>query len=156
MDPFQTLVLDVMTGVQKLRSADFSGLGVVFYLPPLRLPAVSLGRGILPDLPITGVPSIVAALAQLSDKKSAWHDGFHLVDAQLGAITHIAQFIAPPLGPAQRIAPQGRPTGARQMTALLTSTLPGVFAVALLTAADEILVYSGGDSAPWSPTPCIP
>jgi hypothetical protein len=139
-------VLEVMLEVKRRRSAAFAGLGVVFYVPPLNLPIASLGspRNAKPALPIVGARNAAAALADVCDKSSPWHDGFHLIDVQSVALTHIAQFIAPALDPVLEIAADARPKGARQMTALLTSRLKCVHAVALLSTTGVISLYFNG------------
>lgn len=140
------VVLEVMMELKRLRTPGFAGVGVVFYRPPLRLPIASLGRSnsAKPSLPIHGARDIATTLASVSDRASPWHDGFHLVDAQSLALTHIAQFIAPPLDHVRAIASDAQPTGARQMTALLTSKLRCVGSVALLSTVGEINFYSEG------------
>lgn len=140
------VVLEVMMELKRLRTPGFSGIGVVFYKPPLNLPIAPLGRTghAKPSLPIHGAHDIATTLASVSDRASPWHDGFHLVDVQSPALTHISQFIAPPLDRVADIASDVWPTGARQMTALLTSRLACVFSVALLSAAGEINFYSDG------------
>lgn len=139
-------VIEVMRQLKCLRTPGFAGTGVVFYTPPLDLPLASLGRlsTAKPLLPVHGAREIATTLASVSDRASPWHDGFHLVNAQSLALTHIAQFIAPPLNHVPDIATDAQPTGARQMTALLTSRLACVVSVALLSAAGEISFYSGG------------
>lgn len=140
------VAIEVMRELKRLRTSDFSGVGVVFYMPPLELPIAPLGRSSTakPKLPVRGVYEIAKTLASVSDRSSLWHDGFHLVDAQSFALTHIAQFLAPPLKYVPDIASDAQPTGARQMTALLTSRLPCVVSVALLSANGEASFYSGG------------
>lgn len=140
------LAIEIMKELKSLRTLGFAGVGVVFYSPPLELPIAPLGRSSTtrPSLPVHGVREIATTLAAVSDRASPWHDGFHLVDAPSHALTHIAQFIAPPLSHVPYIANEAQPTGARQMTALLTSTLPCVFSVALLSADGEISYYSQG------------
>lgn len=142
------IVIEVMRELKCLRTPGFAGIGVVFYKPPLELPLASLGRSSTtkPLLPVHGVREIATTLAAVSDRASPWHDGFHLVDAQSLALTHIAQFIAPPLNHVPDIASDAQPTGARQMTALLTSRLPCVISVALLSAAGETSFYSEGNA----------
>lgn len=141
-----SVVLEVMMELKRLRTSGFAGIGVVFYIPPLNLPIASLGRSSYakPSLPIHGVRDIATTLASVSDRASPWHDGFHLVDAQSLTLTHVAQFISPPLDHVPDIASDAQPAGARQMTALLTSRLPCVSSVALLSTAGEINFYSEG------------
>ena len=128
-----------------LRTRDFTGLGVIFYLPPARLPVVPLGRPSEGhyDYPVVGEDRIAQVLAEIADLSSPLHDGFHLVDADIKGLTMTAQFVAPPLPPVGDEPPSGWPSGARQMTALLVSNLETVAAVGLLSAQD-VIVFSRG------------
>ncbi|MBI5269679.1 MAG: hypothetical protein HY856_08390 [Burkholderiales bacterium] len=125
-------------------AGDFAGLGVVFYyslaaLPHLQLEVVGDGRF---DLPVVGLEAIGELLARTARRSSPWHDGFHLVHAGSGALTHLCQFIAPPLPGAADAAP--RAGGARHMTALLASKVAGVAAVGLLTHERTASIYEAG------------
>jgi hypothetical protein len=127
-------------------SESFSGLGLIFYVPPMRLPVVPLGDEslFLPSLPIRGITAIAQTLARISVIGSPWHDGFHLIDVQALAITHLSQFFAPPLEAAASLRASATPIGARQMAAILGSTLPTVDCTALLSKGGEPLMFRKG------------
>lgn len=135
----------VLHRVSKLLTPNFSGLGVIFYRPPMILPVLSLGDfGRFPcEHPIQGVERIADILAGLADESSAFHDGFHLVDIESKRLTHVAQFVAPPL-PSVGEQKRGWPLGARQMTALLSSRLNSVATVGLLSE-QEATVFANGE-----------
>lgn len=123
---------------------EFAGLGVVFYdslvaLPHLQLEVLGDGRF---DLPIAGLEAIGEVLARTARRSSPWHDGFHFVHAGSGALTHLCQFIAPPLPGVADAAP--RAGGARHMTALLASKVAGVVAIGLLTHERTASIYEAG------------
>ena len=125
-------------------AGDFAGLGVVFYdslaaLPHLQLDLVGDERF---ELPVVGLKAIGEVLARTSRRSSPWHDGFHFVHAGSGALTHLCQFIAPPLPGAADAAP--RAGGARHMTALLASKVAGVVAIGLLTHERAASIYEAG------------
>lgn len=128
------------------RSAAFTGLGVVFYLAPVSIPSVALqgDAGASDFEPVQGVERIAARLAAVADAQSPWHDGFHFVDAQDFKLTHLAQYVAPPI-PAQDLPIGGdRPAGARHMTALLTSRIARVAATCVMSVSGEICIYATG------------
>jgi len=125
-------------------TGDFVGLGVVFYdslaaLPHLQLEVVDDERF---DLPVVGLVAIGEVLARTARRSSPWHDGFHFVHAGSGALTHLCQFIAPPLPGSAEATP--RAGGARHMTALLASKVAGVVAIGLLTHERAASIYEAG------------
>lgn len=141
-----TQMLQIMEKVWQERTAGFTGLGVVFYASPIDLPSTPLRGDVdaLGVLPVYGMDNIVRRLSAASDLHSSWHDGFHFVDVAQFGLTHLAQYLAPPL--ASQVLPDGieRPSGARQMTALLTSCLASVAAVAVMSTAGDIRLYASG------------
>lgn len=125
-------------------SSDFSGLGIVFYdslraLPHLQLEVVGDERF---DLPVLGLEPICEVLARTARQSSAWHDGFHFVCRGTMTLTHLCQFIAPPLPGGGDAAP--RASGARHMTALLASKVAGIAAIGLLTHERAASIYEAG------------
>lgn len=138
--------IELMKAIRRERTEAFSGLGVVFYVSPANLPIAALGRDFStrPKLPVSDMQEIVHVLSTVADRNSPWHDGFHLVDMTRSALTHLSQFVSPPLDGVNHIPADARPTGARQMTAQLTSQLPGVGCVALLSVCGDISIYQQG------------
>jgi len=131
--------------IKRLRSKSFSGIGIVFYSHLEKLPTVPLGHlsAIKPDLPVFGIETISRILAKVSDRASPWHDGFHMIDIQSQSLTHLSQFLAPPLKGLAHL-PDDLPSGARQMTALLASLVPGITYVGVLSMGNEVFVYKNG------------
>ena len=124
--------------------SDFAGLGIVFYdslmaLPHLQLEIVGDEHF---DLPVQGLELICNVLARTARLSSPWHDGFHFVHAGSGSLTHLCQFIAPPLPNVSDVAPRAR--GARHMTALLASQVSGITSIGLLTHEYAASVYEAG------------
>lgn len=141
------LAFAVLEQIAKRRPADFCGLGVVFYRQLDSLPMLPLGDQDHCNLalPIGGVDAIASTLAQVSGASSPWHDGFHLVALNGPALTHVSQYLAPPIGTRCATGFGGqRPTGARHMTALLVSQLEGIACVGLLTNHAEATVFERG------------
>lgn len=125
-------------------ASDFAGLGVVFYETLAALPHLQLEvRGDQRfDLPVAGLEPISGLLARAARRSSPWHDGFHFVHVGSGALTHLSQFIAPPIPDPSEVRP--RAGGARHMTALLASSVPGIVAIGLLTHDREASIYEAG------------
>ena len=126
--------------------ARFSGLGIMVYEPPLRLPVCSL----VPEgqLPVSNsgndIESISSFLAGLSDVSGRFHDGFHLVGSRDLTVTHACQYVAPPIPSTLPAAIPDRPVGARFMTALLASLIPSVVAVGTLSATSGTKLFRHG------------
>lgn len=131
------------------RPDDFVGLGVIAYLTLEGLPVAPLGaiESTQPELPIYGEANVMKVLATLATRRSGRHDGFHLIDAGRGALTHVAQFVSPPLEAALISGSANWPSGARQMTALLISLMPQVVFSAVVTADGEVQLYENGTKA---------
>jgi hypothetical protein len=141
-----SFVTSLLKEVRVRSSPSFSGLGLILYAPPMRLPVVSLGDQSLfqPQLPVREIETIAEVLARISTLESPWHDGFHLIDARAAEMTHVSQFFSPPLDRAQSLRVSAMPIGARQMSAMLGSMLPIVECTALLTKRGDSLVFRAG------------
>ena len=125
-------------------ASDFVGMGIVFYDSLAALPHLQLevgGRDRF-DLPVKGLDLICDVLARTARRSSQWHDGFHFVHAGSASLTHLCQFIAPPLPEASAASP--RASGARHMTALLASKVAGIAAIGLLTDGRAASIYEAG------------
>ncbi len=121
----------------------FSGLGLIFYRPPLSLPVLPLGdvERFPYSLPVTGAKSIANVLMKTSNLDCPWHDGFHLIDIHDFALTHVSHFFSPPL--AQQPS-SSAPIGARKMAAILGSLLQSVDCIAILNSKKQTSIYSSG------------
>lgn len=120
---------------------DFSGLGLVFYDSLVALPylALEIGGNERFDLPACGLDAVSDVLARTARRSSYWHDGFHFLHADSLCLTHLCQFIVPPLPEAGDPIP--RASGARHMTALLASRVSGIVAVGILTQERVASIY---------------
>lgn len=137
-------ILELLRKVAPRLAYDFAGLGIVFYdsLTALAHLPLEVGGDERFELPITGLDAICEVIARTARRSSQWHDGFHFIHADSATLTHLCQFIAPPLPAAQVTLP--RASGARHMTALLASRVSGVQAIGLLTHFLELSVYEDG------------
>jgi len=136
--------LQLLRQVAPRLADDFAGLGIVFYDSLAALPHLPLevGGDEHFELPVTGFEAICPVIVRTSRRSSQWHDGFHFIHADSASLTHLCQFIAPPLPAAPATLP--RASGARHMTALLASRVDGIAAIGLLTHERELSVYEGG------------
>ena len=124
----------------------FSGLGVIFYRRPMRLPVHALGsqKSFRPSLPIHGVTAIAETLRAISSVGSPWHDGFHLIDSRSLTLTHVSQFISPSRAALRKSRIGDRPIGARQLAAIAVSEYKAVDCVALVNARGTTQLYRDG------------
>lgn len=142
--PQALVTLQLLTMAAPKLSDDFSGLGIVFYASLAALPFLPLevtGSESF-DLPVSGLSAISDVLARTARRSSHWHDGFHFVQAGSVCLTHLCQFIAPPLPDTGDALP--RASGARHMTALLASRVSGIVMVGLLTQERVVSIYESG------------
>ena len=133
----------LLKAIARLRALDFSGIGVVFYEDLAQLPHLQLTNDEQKPT-VAGLTGgdLATQLAGISVMSSPLHDGFHFVDVRCWQLTHIAQFISPPIprDVDQRISG----TGARLMAAALTSLLPGISCVGLTSQTGEVHLFRGG------------
>lgn len=137
--------LTLLKLINATKKKQFTGVGIVFYNDLQFLPIAALGSITTPKphLPISQIDTIARTLTVLSDLQSPWHDGFHLINSDSQALTHISQFLAPPLDhlPDNK---SSRPSGARLMTAMLSSMVIGIDCIGVLNTSGEIIIYQDG------------
>lgn len=134
----------LLSQISRKLTEDFSGLGIVFYDSLLALPFLPLEAGGDEsfELPVCGLDAVGDVLARTARRSTRWHDGFHLLHTDPFRLTHLCQFISPPLPKAGELVP--RASGARHMTALLASRVGGIVAVAILTQERVASIYESG------------
>lgn len=136
----------ILRAVADLRSEDFAGVGVVFYECLAQLPHLQLTNGsVKADPGRFADVDLASALSSLSAIASPLHDGFHFVDARSWHLTHLSQFISPPIP--HNAEQQLHGAGARLMAALLASLQPGIVCVGLVSQGGEVHIFSRGKSA---------
>lgn len=134
----------VLRAIARLRGRDFSGIGLVFYEDLTYLPHLQLTDGYVDsDLRQLVEVDLAIALSSISVISSPLHDGFHFVDVRRWQLTHLSQFISPPIPSDATQRFHGN--GARLMAALLTSLLSGIACVGLVTHGGEIHLFSHGN-----------
>lgn len=142
--PQAQTALRLLTHITSKLTEDFSGLGIVLYDSLVALPYLPLevGGDERFDLPVSGLDAVGDVLARTARRSTRWHDGFHLLHAHPLRLTHLCQFISPPLPKAGDLVP--RASGARHMTALLASRVAGIVAVGILTQERVASIYESG------------
>jgi hypothetical protein len=124
-------------------SPTFTGIGVIFYDDLSGLPHLQLCGGPLhvpPSEMFTG--DLANALQCLAQQASPWHDGFHFVKASDFRLTHIAQFISPPIPVDLVEVVTGK--GARFMSAFLSSLIPGIACVGMVSHDGQASLFEHG------------
>jgi len=146
MYDLETLVFELLNRIRRNAPSAFTGIGIILYDAPMRLPVASLGDQTLfrPSLPIQGRDNIARILAAISTFDSPWHDGFHLVDGNAVSLTHLSQFFSPPIELIKASSSSATPIGARQMAALAGSTILSVEYAALVDRTGQSLVFRNG------------
>jgi hypothetical protein len=141
-------IFDLLGAVRELRTQGFAGLGIIYYRSISDLPIMSLAGDShdAPRLPVLGRSEVARVLAEVSDRSSRWHDGFHLLDASNGSLTHLSQFVSPPLVVGDTDLASLHPRGAREMAAILTSRISSVVAVAVIRTDGEVSVFRAGSA----------
>ncbi len=140
----QDLAISILKSAGNKLPADFSGLGIVIYhhldsLPYLPLNVLSAGKVMLP---VSGIDKIALVLAEISSTRSEWHDGFHFIDMVNQRLTHVAQYLSPPLTNAAEDVISA--VGARQMTAILSTRIDGISGAGLLNSTRELSYFENG------------
>lgn len=124
-------------------SKEFTGLGIIFYKSLNNLPYLTLHEKKLPSDLCFG--DLIKTLLTISEYSSPYHDGFHFIDIKTMEITHISQYISPPVelinDPNLEVI---IPCGAREMTAFLTSKIKGIIYVGLISSDKIIKIFKNG------------
>lgn len=136
----------ILRFIEKNKTETFSGIGAILYEEPLRLPVAALGDQslFLPELPVFTYEKISQVLLSISDIRSPWHDGFHLINARTDALTHLSQFLAPPIELLDYSVSNRLPVGARRLAAMGVSHLESVVCSALLSSQGGIEIFVRG------------
>lgn len=143
-------IFSLLDSVRARRTSGFAGLGLIYYRSIRDLPILALGDTLFatPTMPIKSASAITNALVEVSDRSSNWHDGFHLIDARTGALTHLSQFISPPVDVPPSDLRSFKPSGAREMAAMLASKIEAVEFSAVLGTDGEARVFRSGALIP--------
>ena len=132
-----------LTEIRCNSTAEFTGLGIVFYKSLNNLPYLTLHeKKLSSDLCFSDINK---TLLTISEYSSPYHDGFHFIDIQAMEITHISQYISPPIELINDLNLETViPCGAREMTAFLTSKINGILYVGLISSDKNIKIFKNG------------
>lgn len=136
-------VLSLLKSISKSHDSDFSGTGLIFYSDLSELPFLQLGNeSIKPNTAIFIDYEIDSAIRQISTPKDPLHDGFHFINIEAWKITHVSQFISPPIphDAAQRF----RGTGSRLMSAYLASLITGIKYTGIVSQTGKVYLFHAG------------
>ena len=137
--------IELLSGLANGLPARFTGLGIVLYRAPLDIPIAPLAPAdLVPHLPTDTIESAIDLLVELADYSNPLHDGFHLVEVPTFKVTHVCQFLSPPISKAAMPALPRTPIGARQMAAVLDSFMPCVVLSAVMSDRKRALIIERG------------
>jgi hypothetical protein len=140
IDSFKTIISEV----HKQAGPFFSGLGLIFYAKLDGIPLSSL-RLVNPEgmtFPLKGLGNIVTTIHHLNVKNSFYHDGFHLLSAEM-ELTHICQYFSPPI---QSNVSVDYAKGGRFRAAQYGSCLEGVLATGVIGEEYGPFIFIKGKS----------
>ncbi|GAA2988473.1 hypothetical protein [Actinokineospora diospyrosa] len=143
-DDLDDWALELAQAIVKQKTDQFSGIGLILYSPPLRLPTVRMVENELVSISVRDSTESAELLTPLADKSSPFHDGFHLIRADCLELTHICQFVSPPIPEGVTSIITGTAVGARNMSALLTSLAPSIELAVAISQSGRIVVYKEG------------
>lgn len=135
--------INTLVALAEMSTADFSGAGFILYnditqLSKYHCNLVNDGKNIQ-SLKI-GTKAILDYLSIISKYQHPYHDGFHFINGE-GELTHVAQFIAPPIN---RNLPNTPGHGARTFCSLSASCIPGVQMIGSISSNQSIYLFEKG------------
>ena len=133
-------LLQLLIDINIRKGNHFSGLGLVMYKSIDNLPISPLKKiAEMIQLPIKPYDLVIDFLIDVSNSNNKYHDGFHLLNENL-ELTHIAQYIAPPI--VKTILDEEH--GSRYRTAIYTSLISDVAACGVLSKNYPPTVFVNG------------
>jgi hypothetical protein len=146
MTSYSSIARTLLKAILEKKTQAFSGIGLVFYSNLQMTSHIEMGHmaAFRPPLPILGIDKISSVLADAADSNSPWHDGFHFIESTSLMLTHLSHFISPPLELFKSVPLNKRPSGARHITAMITSAIAGIDCVGLLSSDNELTIFENG------------
>lgn len=139
----ESQISDALIEICHNSNIEFTGLGIIFYKSLNNLPYLTLHENKLSS--DVCFSDLIKTLLKISEYSSPYHDGFHFIDVQTMEITHISQYISPPVELINDLNLEAIiPCGAREMTAFLTSKINGILYVGLISSDKIIKIFKNG------------
>lgn len=126
-------------------SIDFAGAGLIIYRDIRALAHIALRDNSL-DAEFknsVGEQAVANAIKNIANINSPWHDGFLFIRSDDFELTHIAQYVSPPIPRGIKFTASG--FGARRMTAVLSSLVTGIELTVVLSRHGEVMVFERGE-----------
>lgn len=134
----------ILQNIWQQKKSSFSGLGIILYKTLEKIPVFPL-RDSYENLilPVYGLSNIELVLKNVSEKSSVYHDGFHLISANI-SLTHVAQYFSPPIIENLAIQRRNELFGCRYRSAQFGSCLSGVIATAVVSNSYGCILFVDG------------
>lgn len=134
-------IINLCNDINKLKSKNFEGIGLVIYSDIKELPVVSMNtEKTIYDLPIKNYDDILKTLIEISSSNSKFQDGFHLLSKEF-KLTHISQYFSTPIIKDLIV---NNIFGSRYRTALYGSCLPNVLFTAVISKNYGLIIFENG------------
>ena len=145
MEKIKNNFVKLLKKLAKDKKNRFSGLGLILYDQQYlkNIPTISLKPSILcPNGISIQSKKAINYLLEISENSHILHDGFHFFNHN-GILTHISQFLAPPICPE---LVYNELNGSRYLTALYVSKIKGVIATGIITQGYNVYYFENGKS----------
>ena len=134
-------IVNLCNDINKLKSKNFEGIGLVIYSDINELPIASMNtEKTTYDLPISNYDDILKTLVEISSSNSKFQDGFHLLSKEF-KLTHISQYFSTPIIKNLIVT---NIFGSRYRTALYGSCLPNVLFTAVISKNYGLIIFENG------------
>ncbi|WKL43109.1 hypothetical protein [Flavobacterium sp. ZE23DGlu08] len=134
-------IINLCNDINKLKSKNFEGIGLVIYSDIKELPVASMNtEKATYDLPISNYDDILKTLIEISSSNSKFQDGFHLLSKEF-KLTHISQYFSTPIIKNLIVT---NIFGSRYRTALYGSCLPNVLFTAVISKNYGLIIFENG------------
>lgn len=134
-------IINLCNDINKLKSKNFEGIGLVIYSDIKELPIASMNtEKTTYDLPISNYDDILKTLIEISSSNSKFQDGFHLLSKEF-KLTHISQYFSTPIIKNLIVT---NIFGSRYRTALYGSCLPNVLFTAVISKNYGLIIFENG------------
>ena len=134
-------IITLCNDINKLKSKNFEGIGLVIYSDSKELPVVSMNtEKTTYELPLKSYDDVLKALIEVSSLNSKFQDGFHLLSKEF-ELTHISQYFSTPIIKNLIVT---NIFGSRYRTALYGSCLPNVLFTAIISKHYGLIIFENG------------